>query len=388
MDKVSTKEQTLSVLYSIRAGLSTISIQKEDLCSKENKIKSSQDALIETKNSITQNIESSKSAVQKSASLSNEIKHKPKGHFKIDRFAAILASILMGGLFSVGGVIVGIIGTLIVAFVSEFFFGHDMVSAVGDGSHFGFLLLNVGVVVGLVTLVVGSWIWFGYRLESIKKAQNTEMSENAKLQSDLSSEKYNIQALSNNKALLESKSISLAKQIDNYIVEYNEAKSKIIHTVKVIYDVLTNEYSRTLDPRDWQNLDLIIFYYETGRADTIKEALQQVDRQRQLDTLVSAIQEATKSICRSIERTINTLKADINNCFSRLSTQLHNQHIEQIQTLNSIVSSNAAVKESIKSIGESINLQNALLTKIEASSVQLVNDADYVLFYKKPEFIS
>ena len=64
-----------------------------------------------------------------------------------------------------------------------------------------------------------------------------------------------------------------------------------MNQVKRYTDALITEFSSVLDPRDWANIDLIIFYYETGRADTLKEALQQVDRQRQNEALIKAIKE-------------------------------------------------------------------------------------------------
>lgn len=43
---------------------------------------------------------------------------------------------------------------------------------------------------------------------------------------------------------------------------------------------LENAYGDILDSRDWDKLDKIIYLLETHRADTVKEALQLIDRER------------------------------------------------------------------------------------------------------------
>lgn len=43
---------------------------------------------------------------------------------------------------------------------------------------------------------------------------------------------------------------------------------------------LDNSYGDILDSRDWDKLDKIIYLLETHRADTVKEALQLIDRER------------------------------------------------------------------------------------------------------------
>ena len=45
-------------------------------------------------------------------------------------------------------------------------------------------------------------------------------------------------------------------------------------TYEKLYSALEKEFSALLDPRDWKYVDLVIFYFETGRAESMKEALQ------------------------------------------------------------------------------------------------------------------
>ncbi len=85
-----------------------------------------------------------------------------------------------------------------------------------------------------------------------------------------------------------------------------------------------------IDFRDWENVDLIIYYFETGRADDMKEALQLVDRQRQTDEITSAIAMASAAICKTIDSSIARLGMALKESFKMLSLQMARQHGEMM----------------------------------------------------------
>ena len=154
---------------------------------------------------------------------------------------------------------------------------------------------------------------------------------------------------------------------------------------------------------------MIIFYYETGRADTLKEALQQVDRQRQNEALIKAIKDASNQISSTIQRSLDQLQSTMIHCYQDLSLQLKNQHAQVMQRLSRIQSDVHSLNESVKKANASIQnlsktieksalesietissneyLQHALLEKINVNSVALVDDVNYLLFYKKPNIL-
>ena len=154
---------------------------------------------------------------------------------------------------------------------------------------------------------------------------------------------------------------------------------------------------------------MIIFYYETGRADTLKEALQQVDRQRQNEALIKAIKDASNQISSTIQRSLDQLQSTMIHCYQDLSLQLKNQHAQVMQRLSRIQSDFHSLNESVKKANASIQnlsktiekstlesietissneyLQHALLEKINVNSVALVDDVNYLLFYKKPNIL-
>lgn len=176
------------------------------------------------------------------------------------------------------------------------------------------------------------------------------------------------------------------------IVERDRAyRSKLSQEM---YNALVAQFKSVLDIRDWQHIDLVIFYFETGRADTLKEALQQVDRRVQTDEIIEAIESAGNYISSTIRMSMNELRSDLNKSFNRLSEQLAIQHAEQMTALGNINRNIERTNESIaklqsatenngktlENISSAANLNNALIAKIGYDSMSLMDDVNYMVF--------
>ena len=90
---------------------------------------------------------------------------------------------------------------------------------------------------------------------------------------------------------------------------------------------------------DWANLDLLIFYLETGRADSLKEALQLVDKQRQTDQIVHALYEASSYVVRTLGERLDKLSSLVQTGFAQLATQIQHNHNETMSTMKTAFSS-------------------------------------------------
>lgn len=123
-------------------------------------------------------------------------------------------------------------------------------------------------------------------------------------------------------------------------------------TYEKLYSVLEKEYSALLDPRDWKYVDLVIFYFETGRAETMKEALQLVEREVQTQRIVGAIEMASERVCRTITTAAVVISTQLNVISAQLGTVVRQQEI-----------------------------QNALLAKANTTSEQLMSDAQFIKRY-------
>lgn len=112
--------------------------------------------------------------------------------------------------------------------------------------------------------------------------------------------------------------------------EINEAESKAAKSLKETiegaiawYNALQAQFSDLLDIRDWKHLDLVIYYFETRRADNVKEALQLVDREMQTQRIENLIVAATNQICNTIALGFNMLQNTMISCFNAISAKMN-----------------------------------------------------------------
>lgn len=119
----------------------------------------------------------------------------------------------------------------------------------------------------------------------------------------------------------------------------------------------TNQFATTvIDERDWGNLDIIIYELETGRADTIKEALQQTDLYIRHGEIVGLIKAATEAICSTIRNSIDDFSRSFKTEISLLRADI------------------SEMNDSVGSLLNEQELSNALLKKANVSSQELAKD--------------
>lgn len=129
-----------------------------------------------------------------------------------------------------------------------------------------------------------------------------------------------------------------------------------------VYSVLQKEYSSLLHERDWEYLDLVIFYLETGRADTMKEALQLVEREVQTQRIVDSVKQATYRIVDAIAQSAMVISTQLNYISRQLSNVLIMDNYPAIMTQQNEL------------LYDEQSLKNALLSKAQTGSDQLVKD--------------
>ncbi len=155
------------------------------------------------------------------------------------------------------------------------------------------------------------------------------------------------------------------------------AKGEIIVCSKEgeeIYKSLIPVFSPILDVRDWENVDLLIFMFETGRAKTMQEALQQVDLYRHTDRIVNAIRDASVVIASSISSAISRVERTIQQSAVMINSHLGEIRKNQSYIENELVSSN----ERLAGLIDASSMQRALLEKANISSDRLVGQIDHM----------
>lgn len=141
-----------------------------------------------------------------------------------------------------------------------------------------------------------------------------------------------------------------------------------------IRDFLANNYNNVLTMADWPNIDLIIFYFDTGRADTMKEALQLVDEQRRNDAIVHAINTAAREISGAIRRNFNSLSQMLSSHFTRINMQLEDASFRIDKLGNELRSATDLMQGQISKLSDASRLQTAFMAKATKTTAELVED--------------
>ena len=138
----------------------------------------------------------------------------------------------------------------------------------------------------------------------------------------------------------------------------------LANTSEQLYQALIQHYNTLLDLRDWQHLDLILFYFETGRSDSLKEALQLVDRQVQTNSIINATYDACSEICNTINVSSSRLGSLMAEGIVALSSQISDLKLSQSSQIEALL--------------DSQNMLVALQNKANKTSLQLMDDCRYL----------
>lgn len=143
-----------------------------------------------------------------------------------------------------------------------------------------------------------------------------------------------------------------------------DEKAELAEELRPVYYATVDAYSNMIDERDWEYLDVVIYYFETKRADSIKEALQLVDRMVQTNMIISAVETASKDIQGCIYNACRVLSDKITAACDRICSGL-----------NSVV---GAVNMQSTLLVSAVDMQNALYEQSNRTSSQMAADIKYI----------
>lgn len=368
------KNQMLADLYALRAGMSAISIERDKFGVKE-KAYSDAKRKVDCACYEYENAENSVSRCDEYDKKDSLQKTEEKAKLDLTFKKTVIGS--LGA---------GIVGALI-----PWFFYFATSGDYGQDSKYGYsywkeYLIASACILGII-FVVGLAFALIVKVSNGKDLQKRIKEGSGKSKQDLKDAKARL-----SQAVADCDSAQKALAIVSK--DYEKVKSVSTKLSQEMYNALVAQFKSVLDIRDWEHIDLIIFNFETGRADTLKEALQQVDRRVQTDEIIEAIESAGSSIAATINVTMRELRSDLNKSFNRLSEQLAIQHAEQMTALGNINRSIERTNESIaklqsatenngktlENILSAANLNNALIAKIGCDSMSLMDDVNYMVF--------
>ena len=431
-----TKEQIIADLYALRSGLSIIS-QKKDLIVKEERqitvLNSQMDAEKDLFGKAVANSDDTEKAYQAElnllakteAELGSLITEKEiyvwKAQYKIDAYRKEKIEGFNRAIAIKDGKKIGR-NKYNFSEINRFFWGpYDDMGRVGRIFLWLLTYYTVPAVTYLVHLTITRPILISkYAKQYAEERLNKEKERLAKKEVELKEESASFdQRISQKQAeivRIKEKVKSLKEELEtkkqglipreeqkkayilereNEIIVRNDSIKSIANEAKDVKNALVLAYGEMIAESDWENTDLLIYYFETGRADSVKEALLLVDKQRQTDQIVGAISAASIAVQSSIQtapiRMARALQESFNIIGDQLSqisrgvsgleretkrTRYENERLaeEQGRALNNL---GARFSEMQQKQLSATDLSNALLEKANRSSEELLNDLRY-----------
>ena len=157
----------------------------------------------------------------------------------------------------------------------------------------------------------------------------------------------------------------------------NDDIKKIRDNSIAIKQALAESYKDLISPADWQHIDVIMYYLETHRADSIKEALNIIDSKLQFEQLTNVITSSAEAVCGYIQ-----------SGFIKLNNNLIKSHEIIMDKLDDIEYKVDANRELIGSTAQVLargidrqvseaKLNNALVKKAHKQIGELLEDMEF-----------
>ena len=184
---------------------------------------------------------------------------------------------------------------------------------------------------------------------------------------------------------------SFDKYRDDVIEAENEMNAVIAMattTAKAAKEALVEYTEGLLVEDDWKNVDLLIFYLKTGRANSLQDALLLVDTQRRTDQITEAISVAAKYVGSSLEKVsvrIDSLSANMTKELNRLGSTIERNNsylISAVSGTSAILGSqinrfNEEMSRQNQALLKAQDVNNALLERANTQSDELMEELRY-----------
>ena len=336
-------------LYSLKAGLSLLSLEADKTRIEEEKDKFIKGCIEDKKNQLD-------GLKRTFASLSQEIDKKEQ-IVKNGRKAFLTRLIIGLGLLA-SLVILGLPTLLIAAAIMSIIISIDVVLA--SVGIIGLVLGFVGVFIAGLALINGS----------VKKIAPLSVKNDLANLKELRESKA--EEIKSTEALLAGEEAALSKHSVNHeklIREYKERAEEI-------YTTLVQDYDDVLEKRDWVNLDYVIYVYETGRADNLMSALHLLDEEKRYEGIITAIDRASAAISDNIRSSISAMGERFAMNMQALGDRIETNGRKIRDTIRE---ASADASRCAAEINSSVAMQNALLEKSNVNSTKLADDMNYLV---------
>lgn len=373
------KQELLADLYTLRAGFSVISQEKDK---RARTVAPFDKKRAEYEEYIRQNAkkrEENLAEISKKEGALSDAREEAKSCAAGYLWAGIGLFLLVLAIYA--GVIVGLYFT-VVKLMKPMVVLMITNSSEGMGKSIGFFFLGIlifAVVIGAFIGIIKEDIKGGFEF-ALDKFDDYSIYKDSKKDSKklCSSLPREIASMRDMTPLFDKKEQTAKGEISKLDVERKTAERVHIAAADSVYRALLDNFSGVLDPRDWGDIDYIIYTLETRRADSLKEALQQTDMERRKNVIVQAIGVAAQYISATISRGFASLQNSMNDSFRRLSAQIQRNAEMQHRALASQNAAIASLSERVSALNKPADLGYALQAKADTSSTKLLEVVHYM----------
>ena len=338
--KYTDKEQLISKFYAMRAGLSAIAEEHE-------KIKFAEKALADAQNDYNLEISRNQRLLDECEAEANRCKTLvTQKDAEIDAAKKKKAGVLYG----------------ILSFIASFFIFYVFIACYASKpalmeKHYDTLLYAAWPVIFSLTIILYILATIIVRRKTVEKLTNELTELQAKYNSfspkvrRLALELERVKNVNENSFGV--KMTTLEAQYKNSILPQSNAK------ILSIKKALLETSKGVLCECDWYKLDLLIYYLETGLADSLKEALLLAETQSQTNQIKNAINTAANHISYTIRASMDEVKGLLSLNFEQLSQTIKSNHTK---TMNAFLNLESAVNTNNEKIS---NLNAAVISERE-----------------------
>ena len=146
--------------------------------------------------------------------------------------------------------------------------------------------------------------------------------------------------------------------LDNYYMYLKRTDAEVkqdqvnLKQVKEAIKILEDKYN-FISRVDWNDIDAFIYFLETGRADTMKEALNLNDLKKYKDEIVASVNRVNDNVIRGI----TAIRQDLHRYFSTLFYQLNSLNASLESVAGEIANNTRAINYSSDQICRLIDRQ-------------------------------
>lgn len=154
---------------------------------------------------------------------------------------------------------------------------------------------------------------------------------------------------------------------------------KIQHGCETLIGVLRRQFAQILDVNYWQDIDLVIFFFEANRVVSMRAALLLTERERQTNRHATSVNYASTELSRVIKSRCQQLQNNL--------TQYYYAVSNEIQTIARSMEGQDVRLEGLTRysmlLTQPTTMNNALLTRMTVNSTRLVDDATQLHFFSE-----